>query len=144
MNSRQKGKRGELEAARVLREYGYDTHRGVQYHGGPESPDVTGLPGVHLEIKRVEHLNIHDAIDQAKRDKAEDELAVVMHRRNNCEWLVTMPFTDWIKIYREYEASEYIGDGNDNADTSSSDVGDINNLLWGVNGNGQNDQCRTS
>lgn len=105
MNSKQKGKRGELEAAKLLREYGYDTRRGVQYKGGAESPDVTGLPYCHLEIKRVERLVIQEAIDQAKRDKAETELAVVMHRKNNCEWLVTMPFTDWIQLYREYEAS---------------------------------------
>lgn len=106
INSRAKGKKGELEAARVLREHGYDVRRGVQYKGGAESPDIVGLPYCHLEIKRVEHLNIHDAVDQAKRDKSENELAVVMHRKNNCEWLVTMPFTDWIKIYKEYEAGE--------------------------------------
>lgn len=105
MKAKQKGKRGELEAAKLLREYGYDTRRGVQYKGGAESPDVTGLPYCHLEIKRVERLVIHEAIDQAKRDKAETELAVVMHRKNNCEWLVTMPFTDWIQLYREFEAS---------------------------------------
>jgi hypothetical protein len=65
-----------------------------------------GLPYCHLEIKRVEKLNIHEAIEQAKRDKGPDELSVVMHRKNNCEWLVTMPFTDWIRIFREYEAGE--------------------------------------
>lgn len=110
MNSKQKGKRGELEAARLLREYGYDARRGVQYKGGEDSPDVVGLPYCHLEIKRVEKLNIHEAIEQAKRDKGPDELSVVMHRKNNCEWLVTMPFTDWIRIFREYEAGESMKD----------------------------------
>ncbi len=110
MNSKQKGKRGELEAARLLREYGYDARRGVQYKGGKDSPDVVGLPYCHLEIKRVEKLNIHEAIEQAKRDKGPDELSVVMHRKNNCEWLVTMPFTDWIRIFREYEAGESMKD----------------------------------
>ena len=34
-NSRQKGKRGELEIARILRDYGYrDCRRGQQYSGG--------------------------------------------------------------------------------------------------------------
>ena len=33
MNSRQKGKRGELELAKVLREHGYETRRGQQYSG---------------------------------------------------------------------------------------------------------------
>jgi hypothetical protein len=132
MNSRQKGKRGELEAARVLREYGYDAHRGVQYHGGPESPDVTGLPGCHLEIKRVEKLNIQDAVDQAKRDRKDGELAIVMHRRNNCEWLMTMPIADFMRIYREYEASEYLKHGNVSTDASSGMGDDINNILQEV------------
>lgn len=108
INSKRKGKQGELEAAKLLREYGYDTRRGVQYKGGEDSPDVVGLPYCHLEIKRVEHLNIHEAVDQAIRDKAAEELAVVMHRRNKSEWLVTMPFTDWIKIYSEFESFELL------------------------------------
>jgi hypothetical protein len=126
MNSKQKGKRGELEAARLLREYGYDTHRGVQYKGGEDSPDVVGLPYCHLEIKRVEKLNIHEAIEQAKRDKGPDELSVVMHRKNNCEWLVTMPFTDWIRIFREYEAGESMKHGADSIDAAGSVSSDDN------------------
>jgi hypothetical protein len=39
--SRQKGKRGEREAAAELGQLlGVDARRGVQYQGGPESPDV--------------------------------------------------------------------------------------------------------
>ncbi len=128
MNSKQKGKRGELEAARLLREYGYDTHRGVQYKGGEDSPDVVGLPYCHLEIKRVEKLNIQEAVEQAKRDKGPDELSVVMHRKNNCEWLVTMPFTDWIRIFREYEAGESMKHGTDSIDATGSVSCDDNNL----------------
>ena len=45
--SRDKGKAGERELASKLREYGYDARRGVQFHGGPDSPDVVGLPGIH-------------------------------------------------------------------------------------------------
>ena len=52
--SRDKGKRGEREVASLLRSYGYDTHRGQQYHGGKDSPDVVGLPGIHIEVKRTE------------------------------------------------------------------------------------------
>ena len=107
MNSKQKGKRGELELARVLREYGFFTRRGVQYKGGEDSPDVVGLPGIHIEVKRVEKLNIYDAIAQAKRD-AGKLLRAVFHRKNNCEWLVTMPLEDWIVIYREWEASRWL------------------------------------
>ena len=33
MNSKHKGKRGELEVAAILREHGYDARRGQQYSG---------------------------------------------------------------------------------------------------------------
>ena len=54
--SREKGKRGEREASNFFKPYGYETRRGVQYHGGPDSPDVVGLPDMHIEVKRVEAL----------------------------------------------------------------------------------------
>ena len=103
MNSRQKGKRGELEVKNLLNGYGYSCRRGQQYCGSNGDADVIGLPGIHVEVKRVQKLNIYDAVDQAKRDKKPEELPAVFHRKNNCEWLVTMPFEEWIKIYREWE-----------------------------------------
>lgn len=99
-NSRDKGARGERELASVLRQHGYDCRRGVQYQGGPESPDVVGLPHIHIECKRVEHLNIYDAIDQSRRDSGPKDLPAVFHRKNNCDWLVTMRLDDWMRLYK--------------------------------------------
>lgn len=86
MNSRNKGAKGERELAKVLRQYGYDCRRGQQYSGANGDADVVGLPGIHIECKRVERLNIQDAVDQAKRDKRDDEIPAVFHRKNNREW----------------------------------------------------------
>lgn len=102
--SRDKGKRGEREVASLLRSYGYDAHRGQQFHGGKESPDVVGLPGVHIEVKRTEAFRLWDALSQAKAD-AGDDMPVVIHRKNDCEWVVVQPLKDWIELYREWEAS---------------------------------------
>lgn len=66
---------------------------------GNGDADVVGLPGVHIECKRVERLNIYDAIEQSKNDARDGENPVVMHRRNRKEWLVTMPLDDWMKMY---------------------------------------------
>ena len=99
INSKAKGKRAELEIAALLREYGYEARRGVQYHGGEDSPDVVGLPGVHIEVKHVERLNINEAMEQADRDSG-DNVPVVMHRRNRTPWLVTMHFDDFMEMYR--------------------------------------------
>ena len=69
-NSKRKGKVGELELARKLREYGYDSRRTVQYNGKEEEgqADLLGLPGIHIECKRTEKLSLYDAVNQAKRD----------------------------------------------------------------------------
>ena len=102
MNSRSKGKRGELELSRALRGYGFETRRGQQYCGANGDADVTGLPGIHIECKRVEHLNLYDAVAQSARDAPEGELPAVFHRKNHCPWLVTMLLPDWAALYSEY------------------------------------------
>ena len=107
MNSKAKGRRGELELAKALTDLGYRCRRGQQYSGSPDSPDVVGLPGIHIECKRVEHLELYKAMSQAVRD-AGHNIPGVFHRKNNCEWLVTMRLDDWMTIYREWEASNDI------------------------------------
>ena len=102
--SRDKGKIGERELAGYLREYGYECRRGVQYCGRTGAADVVGLPGIHIECKRVERLNIEDAMSQSKRDAQGNEIPTVMHRKNHCEWLVTLTLESFMKIYVEWEA----------------------------------------
>ena len=103
MNSRNKGKRGELEAAHLLKKYGYDARRGQQFCGANGDADVVGLPYIHLEIKRVEKLNIDEALSQSIRDAKDDEIPVVMHRKNRTEWKITMRLEDWIEMYKTWE-----------------------------------------
>ncbi len=102
MNSSRKGARGELELARLLEAEGF-----VAMRGGTESygsaPDLYGLPKIHVECKRVERLNIDQAMEQAIRDslKFQDGAPTVFHRRNRKPWLVTMRFSDWIRLYKD-------------------------------------------
>lgn len=100
VNSRQKGKTGELELSHKLKEYGYDTRRSVQYNGKDGQADVVGLPNIHIECKRVEKLNLYDAMEQAKRDAKGDNLPTVFHRKNRQNWLVTMELDDFMKLYQ--------------------------------------------
>ena len=108
MNSKRKGAEGEREWAAFCRNQGYECRRTAQYCGNTgDASDVVGLPGVHIEVKRVERLNIEDAMSQAIRDSSKSEkLPIVAHRKNHCEWLVTMRAEDWFQIYREYEAGQ--------------------------------------
>ena len=113
-SQREKDKRGERELAGQLREYGYDCRRGQQYCGRSGAADVVGLPGIHIECKRVERLNLHDAMDQAVRDAGalpEDgrPFPAVFHRRDHEEWLVTMRLEEWIHLYREWESGRELG-----------------------------------
>lgn len=101
INSKRKGKAGELEIARKLKEHGFDARRSVQYCGTEGDADVIGLPGIWCEIKRVEKLNISTAMAQAARDTKGD-YPTVFHRKNNEGWLVTMRFEDWVEIYKEW------------------------------------------
>lgn len=91
INSRAKGKVGELEARDLLRRFGFQAKRGQQHSGGTDSPDVVhNIPNVHIEVKRVERLNIDTAMAQAVRD-AEGSIPCVLHRRNKGKWLATIP-----------------------------------------------------
>ena len=101
INSRQKGASGERELSHKLQEYGYNTHRGQQFCGANGDADVVGLPNIHIECKRVEHLNLYDAMAQSVSDAREGEVPTVFHRKNRKEWLVTMRMDDWIKMYEE-------------------------------------------
>lgn len=100
-NSRRKGKVGELELVHRLKEHGFECRRGQQYCGANGDADIIGLPGIHIECKRVEKLNLYDAMAQAKHDARENEMPAVFHRKNNCTWLVTMELDDWIRLYKE-------------------------------------------
>jgi virulence-associated protein VapD len=102
INSRNKGKRGELELSSKLKEFGFDTRRGQQYCGADGAADVVGLPKIHIEVKRVEHLNIYNALSQAISDAKPDAIPAVFHRKDRCEWLVSLRLEDFIEIYKSW------------------------------------------
>jgi Holliday junction resolvase len=92
VNSREKGKRGEREFAKVLNDsFGLTAKRGVQYQGSAMSPDVVGSwAGTHPEVKRVEDLDLDKAVEQAVRDAGLEKVPYVAHRKNGQEWKITV------------------------------------------------------
>lgn len=99
INSRRKGKVGELELAHYLTEKGYNARRGQQFSGANGDPDVIGLSGVHIECKRVERLDLDAALGQSVRDARAGEVPVVIHRKNRQKWRVTMLLDDFLDMY---------------------------------------------
>ncbi len=105
--SRDKGARGERLFCGLCRDNGYDVSRTAQHSGiAAGVADVIGLPGVHVEVKNQERLNLRDAMAQSTRDAetAGDGLPIVAHKKNNADGLITMRAADWFTIYREWEA----------------------------------------
>lgn len=96
--SKRKGATGELELAKALSSYGYECRRGYQFDG-KDVADVIGLPGIHIECKRVEKLNLLSALTQAEKDARLDEIPAVFHRRNREPWQVTMTLDDFMQLY---------------------------------------------
>ena len=98
--SKRKGAAGEREAAEKLNEVlGTRFHRGRQYHGGPESPDLAGdLPGLHVEVKRCERLRLYEALTQARQDASVTQVAAVMHRANGKPWVIAVQVEDLIRL----------------------------------------------
>lgn len=89
MNSNRKGKEGERELANLLKDrYGYDCRRGQQFCGSNGDADVVGLPGIHIECKRVEKLNIYEAVEQSisdcKASRKNREQCCANHGRKAC------------------------------------------------------------
>jgi len=93
--SRDKGQRGEREAAAELRRlFGTDARRGRQYQGSDDAPDViSGIHGVHVEVKRAEQRRLYAAIEQAVAD-AGDNIPLVLHRSNGKPWLAIVRLDD--------------------------------------------------
>lgn len=93
INSRQKGKRGELELCHTLKGlFGWDAERSVQHCGNAGDSDliVKGFPNLFVECKRVEQLNLTKAMELAKQ-QAGQKVPVIFHRKDREEWMVTVP-----------------------------------------------------
>ena len=122
INSKQKGARFERQLASLFREYGYtDSRRTAQYCGNTgDASDVVGLPGIHVEAKHQERMQLYDWMDQAKRDsQGTGNIPAVFHKKNNHEILVALRFEDFMNIYREYEAGQILKAGEGNGQSGS-------------------------
>lgn len=100
INSKRKGKEGELEVAHKMQEYGLDARRGQQFSGLQGDADVVGVPYLHLEVKRTNKLSLDKAMEQSVRDaKASGDIPTVVHRKDRQEWRITLSLEDFMPMY---------------------------------------------
>ena len=103
-SSRERGKAFELELVHFFNDRGYTTRRGQQYSGHNGDADVVGLPGIHIEAKFREKLNIREAIAQAVRDVKRDAtgqmeaLPTVFWKKARQGTVVIMRLGDWAEL----------------------------------------------
>ena len=100
--SREKGSRGEREAAKEFNKWFHvGAFRGRQFQGGEDSPDVKhALEGVHIEVKRVESFQLYKSLEQADEERGQNDVPMVLHRRNNKPWVVIIKLSDLRRLSR--------------------------------------------
>lgn len=88
-SQRQKGKRGERDAANALnRLFGIGAVRAAQTRGTKDSPDILcNIKDLYIEVKFRERINIYDTIEKADKE-ADDKIPIVLYRKNRKDWLV--------------------------------------------------------
>lgn len=106
--SRNKGKRGEREVARLLSDLlGVDARRLVRQHAGDS--DVVGVDGWVIEVKRCERATPADISrwwDQAvAQAQADNGLPALFYRQNRRDWRVVWPLS--VTIGAKYQWQEY-------------------------------------
>lgn len=94
--SREKGKKGEREAAAEWnRLFGTEVRRSVQFSGRSDtSDDLVGQEGVAIEVKRCEALAVYQAIERCADDAREGAVPLVLHRKNGKPWLAIVRLDD--------------------------------------------------
>jgi hypothetical protein len=128
-NSRQKGKRGELEARDAVRQHwaAPECIRAAQVCGKFGADLLNALPHGHVEVKRYKAIKAFDFYEQAKRDAKSDQLPVVIMREDNAkEWLVMFSIEDSLKfalaILENFEKNSYLTTHNE--EPRKPDAGD--------------------
>ncbi len=125
-SSQRKGRAAELELVRILQDQGIPAEPGNPVSFG-ETPDITGIRGIHAEVKRRENVNLSAALKQAAADaeKFGDGLPAVFHRRNRESWRVTMALEDWLALYAaaDRKNQENVGKEVSNDGTAKTGLG---------------------
>lgn len=83
--SRDKGKRGELDARDAVREHWYAPScvRAAQRAGHHSADLLDALPRAHVEVKRHKRIVAADFLRQAEKDARKEETPVVLFREDD-------------------------------------------------------------
>lgn len=104
-SERRKGKEGELEVARILREHGWpDAKRTSDGRAQVERGDIGDGPlDVHIEVRRHEKIAIWACLADAERDARDGDTPVVVFRRSRSRWYAALPLEALLDLLLGYE-----------------------------------------
>jgi hypothetical protein len=92
MNSKRKGKAGELDAAHAVRRIlGLPARRGQQRSGLDAADIVDAIPGTHCEVKRRKAISTLAFLRQAEHDAAAGTVPYVLMREDgDTRWCIML------------------------------------------------------
>lgn len=104
---RRKGAVGEREIVRILKDAGWTraerTSNGRAQHARGDI--ANGPPGVHIEVKRQERLNVPRAFRQIESDANPLDIPVLVHRPSGQDWIASLPLDELLPLLKLREAS---------------------------------------
>jgi Holliday junction resolvase len=112
MNSNAKGKTGERDLAKLLRDlFGVEARRSQQYCGKAGDADlITSIPGSHWEAKNYKNHAAITLMEQAADEAREGEIPVLALKRTTKrfrgKWFVLVAVEDLIPLVRRIEESQ--------------------------------------
>jgi len=105
--SRDKGAAAEREIVHILRDNGWkDAQRTHDGRAQRARGDIrNGPPGVHIEVKRHEKLNVPAALRQVEADANPLDLPVLVHRPSRQDWCATLPLDELLALLKLREVA---------------------------------------
>lgn len=118
---RDKGARGERMLKEYLNSLGLTVKRGYTFL---KQSDLVDLPGIHIECKFVEKLNVRKAVDQAieESEKRKDGMPAVFWKVSRKPWLTIMRTEDWVTLYKLARLAKL--QGNERNETKNTEQKD--------------------
>jgi hypothetical protein len=99
LNSRSKGKRAELELCKMLTPHWPQACRNLDQFS-TDKRDILNVPGLHIQAKHVESLNIWKALNQAITEADPKDVPVVAFKRNRSPWFAALELDELIPLLR--------------------------------------------
>lgn len=101
MRSRRKGAQWERALVHRFRTElpGLPIRRGAQARGGSEAPDVD-VPGLWLEAKHGQKVNLRAALAQAIRDAGPGRMPVAICKDDRADAVVVVRLDDFLALWR--------------------------------------------